>query len=72
MAFLRLTAAFNDAHVFVTDIPPQLREPMGIGFDIYSELSAIPAAFDPSADSLRVVTVAKDDRLLRPATRSPP
>jgi C-terminal processing protease CtpA/Prc len=67
VTFLRLTAAFNDAHVFVADIPPQLRGADGKSvFDVYSESSAFPATFDPSADVLRVLAVAKDDRLLRP------
>jgi C-terminal processing protease CtpA/Prc len=67
LTFLRLTAAFNDAHVGVTEFPSAL---MGSGgkslYQAYREAGAFPALFDPDADSLRLLAVPSGQPALLP------
>lgn len=65
--FLRLTAAFNDAHVSTTDFPARLTGSDGKSlFEIYREAGVFPAAFDPGTDSLRVAAVSAGEQALVP------
>jgi C-terminal processing protease CtpA/Prc len=68
MTLRRLTAALNDAHVNVTDVPLGLRG--GDGSSLISDYrqggGALTARFDPNAETLRVIEAGAADAPLRP------
>lgn len=67
VTLMGLTSVFDDIHVAVATIPPQLNGADGKSlYDIYAEGGGpFPALFDPFADGLRVVTVTAPEQNLK-------
>lgn len=67
VTFMGLTSVFDDAHVSVASVPPQLRGADGVSlYDMLADSGGLlPALFDPYSDSLSVRAVAPPEHDLR-------
>lgn len=67
LTLMGLTSVFDDAHVAVASVPPQLAGADGESlYDIHAEGGGpFPAVFDPYSDALRVTAVTPSERSLR-------